>query len=342
MSINQLFLQREFFRNLERSFATRSEMVAAIEADLQLGRNAVYRRMKGDTTLAAGEMLQLARSYNIDLNFVKDNPLRTAAYRPVAPAGVTSEVDFFRAVQRSLQNLKAWRQPSFRYVTPELPLAYEMIFPTLRALKIYFYGLTTWRLEKWRSVPFSLKLIHPEANEIADEFVNMAFQLSGTECLMPTLFDVTIGQIHYLIEIGRLWEKELVQTVFQELTQLNDHLADMSRSRRRYAPGETPAAYHPAGSIYQNEIVSTTNLLFLASCEQQMLVTSPINPNYELTIDAKVYQAADQWYDALLEQGTLLGEGAAKQTAQFFQASQLRIEQGRKKACALLQQTTLH
>ena len=339
MSINQLFLQQEFFKNLERSFATRSDMVAAIGEDLRIGRNAVYRRLKGDTSLAASEMLQLARSYHIDLNFIKDDPSRIAAYHPVAPVGITSEVDFFRALQRSIVTVQSWQEASFHYVTPELPLAYELLFPTVRALKIYFHGLTTWRLSKWKSVPFSPKLIHPEAIELAEDFVAQTFQLPGTECLMPTLYDVTIGQINYLIEIGRLREKELVVALFEELTALNEHLAAMCRARRRFAPGQTAAAHHPAGSIYQNEIASTTNLLFVTSREQSVLITSPINPNFEVTTDEAVYKRSDQWYSALLEQGTLLGEGSAKHTAQFFRASRLRIEQGREKADSLLRQT---
>lgn len=339
MSVNQSFLQQEFFKNLERAFATRSDMVSAIGEDLQLGRNAVYRRLKGDTVLAASEMIQLARSYHIDLNFIKEDPTGSAAYRQVAPVGLASEVDYFRALQRGVITLQGWQEASFSYVTPELPLAYEMLFPTVRAFKIYFYGLATWQLRKWKKLPFSTGLIHPEANELVEDFVARTFQLPGTECLVPTLFDVTIGQIHYLIEIGRVREKELVAKLFEELVALNDHLALMCGSRRRFSPGQTPASHHPAGAIYQNEIVSTTNLLFVTSREQSVLITSPINPNYEVTTDAAVYGSTNQWYDALLEQGTLLGEGAAKQTAQFFRASRSRIDQGYKKAVQLLKQT---
>lgn len=301
-------------------------MVAAIGRNLDIGPNAVYRRLKGDTSLSASEMLTLARLYHIDLNFSADKfSVDEVVYMPSIFTDISSEVDFFRELSKRMTFWASLTDTCIRVVTPELPLSYELAMPVLRAFKIYTYGNTTWGFKKWLDVPFTPALIHPEANAHAEAIVRASFSIPGIQLLSPTMMDITLSQIVYQFELGKITDTDLLDTLFKELHLIIGHIEDMAGKRLRYLPGDKIDDQLPKIEIYRNEIPTATNMMLIRSKERSLQVSMEIAPNYISTVNEKNIAKSVQWFGMLVQNSTLLGIGTDKQTRQFFQRLRSRV-----------------
>lgn len=98
--------QRSFFKELESQFAKRGEMVSALSEALNVGKDGVYRRLRGDTTLSADELIVLAQKYNISLDVEQTEQVSQGIPRfidlPEALHNIKSEIDYFRGLEQQL------------------------------------------------------------------------------------------------------------------------------------------------------------------------------------------------------------------------------------------------
>ncbi|NJC25818.1 hypothetical protein [Neolewinella antarctica] len=326
MSFNHIDQQREFFLRVESLFASKAKMVAAVGEALGIGSNAVYRRVKGDTVLPAAEMLHLAGLYHLDLNlfqgFERDGQ---TIYETNTPDDLSSEVDFFRIMSERMEFFMLLTDRQCRMVTPELPLSYEMTQPTLRAFKIYTYGVTSWDFKKWADLPFSPELIHPDTWQHVDNYVRMCFDLPSVQFLSPGMVDITLSQIIYFVELGKLKDTKLVDSLFDELHALVNHVEQMANHRLRYLIGDVVDDTRPQFNIRKNEIPSNKSLILLTSLERSIALIPDLHPNVLTTVSKEVIHKSEQWFKLLAEKSTLLGPGAGKQTHRFFRDVHRRI-----------------
>lgn len=303
-------------------------MVNRVAEVLGVGRDAVYRRMRGDTVLATEELLLLTAQYGIDLETLMEESNR-ASYYPTVPYRITSEVEFFEPLAQQAAYAGALRDLSYRNISTELPLPYELALPTMRPFKIFMYGITSWGLSKWQDKPFAANLIHPRALELAGQFVRECFNHSGKDILSPGLFDNTLKQITYMQEMGRFADPNDVNRLLDELLFIAAHLEKMSVLQQRYLPGDVLHDKSPTYQFYLNELPNANNLLLLDSSQRRLQLTMTVSPNYIVTDNEDIVQQSSQWYDGILASSTLLGRGASKRTTVFFNKQRRKIESAR-------------
>lgn len=301
-------------------------MIAAISRHLGLGRNAVYRRINGDTVLSSGEMLRLANLYRVDLNaMIGLHDSDAASYVFNIPHQVNSEVDFFEAIIDKIRYVSSLTNLKYSLISPELPGSYELIMPTIRAFKIYNYGVTAWGLKKWQNIPFSPALIHPRAIELAQEYVSKASTFSGVQLLAPTMLNVTLDQIYHFYELGKIQDEQILEQLFEELHQLIDLVESMANSRRRQLPKDGFQDNLPDLLVYRNEIPCNNRMMLIKSDEVEIQMSMIIRPSYVSTLDPKVVMESEKWLNLMIKSATLLGPGADKVTRQFFQRLHARV-----------------
>lgn len=296
-------------------------MVARVAEVLNLGTDAVYRRVRADTILTAEEMLLLAGKYNLDLNRLSGRKPRPQ-YEPVIPSYLNSEVEYFEHLNRQQGYVGMLTNVSFRHVSSELPFSYEMAFPCLRTFKIFMYGITTWQLKKWESKKFDPALIDPKAHELAAVFVRTSFDFNGTELLSASIIDITLRQITYMAEVARFKDPNCITNILQELLVLIDHMENMANTGLRFLPDDDISKGRPSYQMYLNELSNSTNLLLLDSDQMDLQTSMTICPNYITTDDKEVFKRSSEWYENLIKNGTLLGSSAPRYTISFF--NQLR------------------
>ncbi|TXF88873.1 hypothetical protein FUA23_12470 [Neolewinella aurantiaca] len=312
--------QSRFFEQLERQFDKRGDMVNATCETLHLGRDAVYRRLRGDTLLTANELMTLAQKFNIQLDEEVGNR-KSSTSQLIYPQGINQvkdELEYFEQLESYCQKMINLPEVEIDYATPELPLYYEGFTPTLLAFKTYVYGLTSWNFEKWKGLPFSPSLIDPKMFEITERFIPKLFKLPGRELWSIGILDITLRQIEHAVEVGQLNDRKLVDKMFEELEDTIRHMEDMARFGKKFLPGEIPSKNDPDFQVYHNEMTNTNNVIIIKSPLQSFVFSTFVNPNYIISTNERIQVQMETWFNNLVDNSNCLSKKSSKYYRQFF------------------------
>lgn len=317
MDVSRENFQADFFLRLSRRFESRTEMVLDIGEVLHVGRDAVYRRLRGDTTLSAQELINLSRHYKIELDDSKAD--RPQIYYPAGnEVSVSSEKDYFLDLEKQITRAKTIPEARVDYATPELPLFYELYSPTLLAYKTYLFGLTIWNFEKWKGKNFSMDLIDPEIYEIAERSLKVAYSFPSRELWSIDILDVTLREIEHGVQIGYLNDPGLVEIMFNEIEAIVQHMEAMVQVGKRFVPSERPTEKSPDFRAYHNGLSNTNSVIIVDSTAQCIVFSTLITPNYLMTYDERIANQMKSWFNNLVEKANVLNADSATYTATYF------------------------
>ncbi|NJB87634.1 hypothetical protein GGR26_003418 [Lewinella marina] len=311
--------QQQFFERLSTRFTSRSALVQAVAEDLHVGRDAVYRRLRGDTALTADEMMHLAAIYQLRTDLGGSSKERVPSLRyPEDRRPITNEFDHFVQLHSRWEQLKRLPGASFDLASPELPIYYELSTPVLRAFKIFMFGITTWNLAKWKHLDFSTDLIDASLHRLVEDTIRDHYSIPARELWSIGVLDVTLRQVNYMAQIGKFADPKDQERIFIELHKIVDHLEAMVRTGKRFPLGEGPGPRSTDFRVYHNELSNTSNVVLVKSRLRPFLFTTLVNPNYVATSDRELCEEAQQWFDNLVEHGNALHAEAGKYAAQYF------------------------
>lgn len=312
--------QKSFFKQLESQFSKRGDMVNALSDVLNVGRDAVYRRLRGDTALSADELMLLARKYSISLDGKQERAKMTGI--PVGLSQINSEIEYFAGLERQILMLSEIPEVTMDYATPELPIFYELLMPTLLAFKTYVYGLTSWNFKKWKGKEFRMELIDPEVFTIAQRILAPLCNLPGRELWSVGILDVTLRQIEHAVDVGRLVDHQLTEKMFSELERVISHMEAMTEGGKRFLPGASPTDESPDFCVYHNEMTNTNSIIIIKSEEQSFVVSTFLNPDYVIVNDERVQKKMERWMENLIDNSDVLIADSSKYKERYF--NQLR------------------
>lgn len=305
-----------FFDRLASRFEKRGDMVQELAKTLNIGRDAIYRRLRGDTILSADELIFLARKYYISLDEnVNETP---QLIYPSAIQEINSELDYYQEFEQQCLMLTSITDVSIDHATPELPIYYDLFTPTLFAFKTYVYGLTTWNLKKWKKLPFKPDLIHPEVFEIAERLLDPIFKLPGRELWSVGILDITLRQVEHAVEVGRLNDLSLAKKMFNEIEMTISHMEEMTRCGKRFVPGRQPQESDPDFRVYHNEMTNTNNVIIIKSSHYSAVFSTFINPNFIISTDERIQAKMETWFENLVENSSPLDASSGKYNEKFF------------------------
>jgi len=313
-SYQQLFLER-----LSSRFTSRSELVREVSAVLHLGRDAVYRRLRGDTALTADEMMLLAEVFKLRMQIGGKQRRRVPTLRyPDGRHSTRDEFDHFIYLQLRLDEMQKLTGVSFDHAAPELPMYYQLSMPVLRSFKIFMYGITSWNLKKWEGLDFTPELISEPLHGIVEQTIYSQYDLPARELWSIGILDVTLRQVNYMAQVGRFASRDHLYQIYEELLLIIDHLESMVDSGKRFPLGSGPTAESPDFRVYHNELCSTNEVVLVKSSTTTHLFTTLMPPNYIASAHPALCAEVQLWFDKLVAHGNVLHFEASKYAAQYF------------------------
>ena len=153
-------IQDQFFDLILARFPRRADAVEALCGILNLAKDPVYRRLRGDTFLSPQEMKTLAQHFRISLDSLiyegNNDVLCTFSDFTRKVKTFTDYLEFFEG---DFELINKFPSPHLWYASAELPVFSYNLFPELMSFKLYVWGRTTWNFDWLRERPFSFDLI---------------------------------------------------------------------------------------------------------------------------------------------------------------------------------------
>jgi hypothetical protein len=311
--------QGRFFKQLEQQFDKRGQMVNAVCNTLNLGRDAVYRRLRGDTALTANELFSLAQEFKIQLDNEEAYSSQNQQIEyPYSIHEIVNELEYYQQLEKLSIEVSQLPGVEVDYASPELPIYYEFLTPTLLAFKVYRYGLNSWNFDKWKGLSFRPELIDPKVFEIADRLVPLLFKIPCRELWSVGILDITLRQIEHAVKVGQLNDPELVAKMFEEIEMTIKHMAAMATSKKRFPPGREAREDDPSFLVYYNELTNTDNVIIIKSPYQSYVFSTFVHPNYLVSKEERIQTQMETWFDNLTHSSNVLDCAAGQYCRQYF------------------------
>jgi len=189
-------LQDRLLDVVSSNFTKRSKAVDYLSKFLGIGKDAVYRRMRGDTLLTPDEMAKLALHFNISLDALAFENSNTVFFSyNLFTDIINNPSDYLRSIHRDLEELNKLENVKIYYASAEIPLFYYCAFPELIAFKLYVWGRTIWDLDYLQNKPFEVDLIAPQTLDLAKSILTKYRRIPSIEFWSRNIADLHLVRL---------------------------------------------------------------------------------------------------------------------------------------------------
>jgi hypothetical protein len=320
-------LQDQIFEIVLQRFARRADAVEALCQLLNLSKDAIYRRLRGDTFLSPQELATLAQRFNLSLDALMtgqtDNVLChfNAFSRRLQDFG-----DYLENYVQDLEQMRRLPNLHLYYASVEIPVFTYNFFPELISFKLYIWGRTTWNFPYLRDRSFDFSLVTPPVMRLSQALLQHYLAIDSTELWSLHVTDNTLAQIEYHVYSGGFTDPDEALVLCDKLTDWANHMRLMAAAGRKFPLGGRPESAAGELNLYHNEMVYTNITALVKSDAVRMVYSAYCNPNFLHSSDPKLCDFTEDWFNNIIAKSNPITRAAEKNRDGFFRELLKRID----------------
>ncbi len=327
---NYMRIQETLFQILEENYESRAILIQDLCRLLHLRKDAIYRRLRGDTALTADELGVICQRYAISLDaIIQDAPSRMFFEFSAFRNPIKSVEQYVQQLDANFKKVLAIPEGHIYYATSEIPVFYYAFFPRLFLFKLYVWGKTIWDISAFEELKFSFDIMPYGIKKDADELINGYCQLNTTELWSLNIADNTLNQIFYHADINSFKNIEDALSLCDDMDKLLDHLENICIEEKKRVPDSNIG--QGKMEVLHNEMIYTNNTIYFKSPSLRSLYTTLANPNFIVSMNEKLCDYKEKWFQKIIEKSTKLSGPEEKRRNKFFSTLHKTVDRTRKK-----------
>lgn len=328
----QSTLQDQLFEIILTRFARRADAVDELCNLLNLAKDPVYRRLRGDTFLAPQELALLAQHYRISLDALVIGQSDNVVFDFNAfSRKINSFSDYLNAMNADFEQIHRMPKAHLFYASAELPVFTYSLFPELIAFKLYLWARTTWNLEWLRDRQFSFDLITQPVIRESQAMLQHYLVLPSTELWTAQIMDNTLAQVEYHVYAGGFRDPREALHLIDRLQDWNTHMKAVTTAGRKFNVGEKAELGRGQFQLFYNEMVYANIAALITSEVGRLAYTAYCTPNFLKSTDVRLCDYTQNWFDSILAKSTALTHAADKNRDWFFREIAQKVERRRQR-----------
>jgi hypothetical protein len=332
--IMQEKLQQQLFDRILDGFPKKSDAVESLRNLLHVSKDAIYRRLRGDSLLSPSELALLARHFHISLDeLVYQGSDRVYFSFSALNSATHSVEDYLLGLHDNLNRLEHLPDVKVYYTSSELPIFYYFLFEELAVFKLYIWGRSAWDFDYLKQEPFNVRLISPHAVALSREILDLYFRFDTTELWSINIFDNTLNQIEHHFISGAIAQPEQALLLCDRLSDLAAHLQNMAAYGRKFKPRLSPDHGAPFALLH-NDSLYTNNTIFVDAPHLRRVFSTFGDPDYLVSSDERICDFTHQWLQRLMGKSVLISAQAEGLRSGFFHQVKRKIEATKRRILA--------
>jgi len=312
-NIQSLFLE-EIRKNLPKNLSFADELSDL----LNVSRDSVYRRIRGETVLSLEEVKKLCTHYKISLDAVLAPSADIISFqkRRMDPETFTLE-KWLSSHLRDLETLDQIEGKEIVYSAKDLPYPYYFKFPTLAQFKLFFWMKSYQRLPDFEGQRYEPGLVSPHLIKLGEKIWEKYSNIPSSEIWSDETFNVVIRQVEFYFENGFIDLKQ-AQALFDEYLRM---VKDIRSSSARGMKNEKGGTFR----LYQNEfLVADTTILYKLGSRRLASITYNTMNILSTSQDAFCRETED-FLTNIINKSTLISTIGERERNKFFNRIEKRI-----------------
>ena len=319
-------LQQLLLDKIIARFSKKVEAVDTLAELLGTGKDAIYRRLRGDTLLTPEEIAKLAVTYNISLDALVFEKVDTVFFSFNSfTQQVRSFEDYLKGIKNNFDLVIPMPNVKLFYASAEIPIFHYCFFPELIAFKLFVWGRTIWDLEAVRSRPFSFDILPFPQIQLTQDLLSAYKQLDSVELWSLNVVDNTLHQIEYSVTSGDFANEQDALVLCDKLIALTHHQQNMATHGKKFLLEGSVESASSNFELFHNEMVYTNNTLFITSDVARIVYSAFSNPNFITSTDDRMCDYVESWFNRIINKSNSISAHSEKARNWFFNGLRRKI-----------------
>ena len=326
-------LQHQLLEEILNRFPKRAAAVEELAKLFGVQKDAVYRRLRGDTLLTPDEIALLTKSYNLSLDSLVYEASSTVFFNYTAFSNTVNNVgDYLNGVLNDLQQVSQLPEVKVYYVSYEIPFFYYTFFPELISFKLYIWGRTVWDFDYLKDRPFDFDIISYPDEQVIKDILKSFLSLDTTEIWSVNIIDNTLSQIEYITNTNGFKNPEDAYILCDKIKSLVEQWRKMAEHGKKFPLGNySDEMARGEFNLYQQELLISSNTILVTSPVTKIVFPIISNPNYLRSNDQRMCDYQEEWFRKAITKSTNLSSQNEKSRALFFNIMERKIAATRRR-----------
>lgn len=245
-----------------------------------------------------------------------------------------SKFDFENYLQGIVQQLRFFLtgadEKHMFYFNKDIPIFHHFMFPELAAFKCYFWSRYNLDYPKFNKGQFLIDDFVDIFNNTGKKICELYLKIPSTEIWNLDCINTTIRQIDYYRESQVFKSEQDIQTVYNCLEKLVDHIELQVEYGYKFPFGEPEQSEKVKYQVYINEFILGDNTILVEMDGKKMVFVNHNVINYMMTNNQEFINYTFETLKILQRKSTLISEISEKDRLLFFHTLRERIHEKRK------------
>lgn len=313
-------LYNSFLREITQSIPHKAGVVNVLADLLHIGKEAVYRRLRGEVPFTFHEVMTISRQLSISLDNLEidsssmSKPFRLSLIEYINPA--ESDFVLLKEMTEILKSFKDVPDPEVGEIANILPqplyIPYENIF------KFFLFKWKYQSNSSDKTVPYKDIVVVDKLKKVQEEYVEWARRLHTEYIFDRQIFHYLVTNIKYFYWVGLISNEE-IQLIKEDLLKILNNIDLWSRTGFIQETGKSI-------NIYISGINVDTNYIYVSTPDYQLTIIKAFLLNGIASTDKRTFEEVKHWMQSMKQQSILITKSSEKERFNFLKEQYDLIE----------------
>jgi len=308
-----------FLEEIAQKIPQKTKLADILADMLCIGKDAVYRRLRGDMPFTFDEAMTVSRQLGISLDNLNTDisvskPFKLNLIEYINPA--ESDFALMEEMTMIMKSFKGIPNPEVGEITNILPQPLYVVHENIFRFYLFKWKYQTNRFS--RAVPYKDILILNKLKKIQEEYAKWAKQLDTEYVFDYQLFNYIITDIRYFYNID-LISREDIQLIQEDLLKILDKIDTWSRTGIIEESGKKI-------DIYISNVNIDTNYIYVSTPDYQLTIIKAFILNGIASTDKATFKEVKYWIRSMKQQSTLITKSSETERILFLKEQRELIQ----------------
>ncbi len=290
---------------------------------LGLSTDSVYRRIRGETELTFNEITNISRKYKISFDLNSGNTENITFYYDSMYDAIGFK-NYLNSILNDLLQIQKSNDKRILYAAIDMPIFHHFNYPTLSALKMFYWMKAVISNPALQNKKFSTEFISPELVDLGKQIYDTYVNIPSDEIWTNETVNSLIKQIEFYWDSGHFANKEDALTVCSEAMEEIETIrkqAELSSKKIDGTGTETNEF-----NMYECSIEIGNNCILTQKTDTETLYLSVHTFNKVTTINKKFIDDSKLWLGNLKKKSGLISGISQANRYKFFKVAFNKVE----------------
>ena len=285
---------------------------------LNVSRDSVYRRIRGETILSLEEVKKLCGHYKISLDALLSpaNDIVSFRKRRVDSVNFTLE-KWLASILNDLTALEAAENKEIVFSAKDIPIPYYFKFTNLAQFKLFFWLKSYQRHPKFDAImKYDPEMVSQQLIELGKKIWDKFILIPSSEIFSEETFNVTVRQVQFYYENGFIGLTE-VRALIDEYLSMIGEIRKSAAQGIKFGGG--------AFKLYYNEFLITNTTYLFKVGDRRIASIAYDALNILTTTQESFCRETEEFLNNVINKSTLISTVGERERNRFFNQVEKRI-----------------